>query len=579
MLNLREYLNKILKLTQASYWDLFVILIFFTFSSLMDLLGIGFLSIYATLLISPEIIFKSNFLNNFGIIDSSITIINLAIILGISLIIIFTVKLIISTFIYSNIFKFTHSRQKILRKRLLESYKKLSYEKFIFRDSSESISSIGVYVKQYGSVINALLLFIGDMIIAFFIVILLVSISGPIFLIMIFVLFSMIYLYKIFFINNFRELGENLNEGYKNIYQGVQEYFDGFKEINVLDKYAYFENKILHGTDKVASSDIRQSVVSAIPKLMIELAIVFFIVIIVSLTLFKNNEISSIIPILTVFAAASIRLAPMFNQISRFLSVFNYGRDSIIKIYNEIYSNLDHNEEFLSEIIDQSKFISLEIKNLSYSYPKSNIKVLKNISLKIKAGEAIAITGPSGSGKTTLIDIILGLLKPNEGEIILNNVKVNKEKYSLKNKVAYLPQEIFLVNDTIINNVALGKNIEDIDIKKVEESLEKAQLGEFIKKQINGIKTIVGQKGINLSGGQKQRVALARAFYYNREVIFFDEATSALDKKMEEEIINQIKLLKGNRTVIIISHNEKTIRHCDRIYNISSGRLEGHLNS
>ena len=570
MKNLKIYLNKIIKLAEVSTKDFLIIVTSFVTSSLLDLIGIGLLSIYITLLINPDLVLNSYFIQNYEIISENISSNNLSNILGIVLVALFILKLIISVFIYIIVFKFTHTRQKLLRQKLLNSYKNLPYEKYIYKDSSDSIASIGVYVKNYGAVLNGLLLFIGDMIVALFIVLLLMFINGPFFLIIISFLTLVIYTYKVLLINNFTKLGENLNKGYKNIYQGVQEYFDGFKELHVLNRHIYFEDKIIKGTDDVASSDIRQSIIAAIPKLMIELALVILMVGIVSFTIYQGNSVSNIVPLLTVFAAASIRLAPMFNQVSRFFSVFSYGKDSIIKIYDEIF--LDNKLDISNKSnVSKDRFNQLEIKEVTYRYPKSENKILENISLRFNAGDAIAITGHSGSGKTTLVDIMLGLLKPDKGKIYFNEKLI--QDYSLINKVAYLPQEIFLVNDTIKNNVALGANDKDIDQEKVINSLDQAQLGLFIKKQEKGIETIVGQKGINLSGGQKQRIALARAFYYDREILVFDEATSALDIETEKEIVSQIRLLKGNKTVIIISHNPNTIKYCNLIYDIPSNLL------
>ena len=335
MKNLKNYLYKLNKLTDASIKELIVIITSFVASSLLDLIGIGLLSIYVTLLINPDLIVNSYIFTKYHFLSEITSFNQLANIVGIILVILFVLKLLISVLIYNIVFKFTHSRQKLLRQKLLNSYKKLSYEKYIYRDSSDSIASIGVYVKNYGAVINGLLLFIGDMIIAFFIVLLLLSFNGPFFLSIVFLLTLVVYLYKILLLNNFAKLGENLNKGYKSIYQGVQEYFDGFKELYVLNRYSYFEDKIISGTDKVANSDIKQSIIAAIPKLMIELTIVILMVGIVSYTIITGGIISDIIPLLTLFAAASIRLAPMFNQISRFFSSFSYGQNSILKLYDE----------------------------------------------------------------------------------------------------------------------------------------------------------------------------------------------------------------------------------------------------
>ena len=570
MKNLKNYLYKLNKLTDASVKELVVIIFSFVISSLLDLIGIGLLSIYVTLLINPDLIVNSYIFTKYHFLSEITSLNQLANLVGSVLVILFVLKLFISIIIYNIVFKFTHSRQKLLRQKLLNSYKKLSYEKYIYRDSSDSIASIGVYVKNYGSVITGLLLFVSDMIIALFIAILLLSFNGPFFIIIIFLLTLVVYFYKILLLNSFTKLGENLNKGYKNIYQGVQEYFDGFKELYVLNRYSYFENKILSGTNEVANSDIKQSIIAAIPKLMIELTIVILMVGIVSYTIFIGEAISNIIPLLTLFAAASIRLAPMFNQVSRFFSIFSYGHDSILKLYDEIFieQKLTINEKVSNTNI---KFKNLELKKISYKYPKSETRILDNVSLKINAGETIAIRGPSGSGKTTLVDIILGLLQPESGEIFFNGNLI--KDHSLTNMVAYLPQEIFLVNDTIKNNVALGSNNKDINHQKVIDCLNQAQLSSFIEEQKNGIETLVGQKGINLSGGQKQRIALARAFYYDREIIVFDEATSALDSDIEKEIVNQINLLKGNKTVIMISHNANTIKYCNIIFDIPKNRI------
>lgn len=570
MKNLKNYLYKLNKLTDASVKELVVIIFSFVISSLLDLIGIGLLSIYVTLLINPDLIVNSYIFTKYHFLSEITSLNQLANLVGSVLVILFVLKLFISIIIYNIVFKFTHSRQKLLRQKLLNSYKKLSYEKYIYRDSSDSIASIGVYVKNYGSVITGLLLFVSDMIIALFIAILLLSFNGPFFIIIIFLLTLVVYFYKILLLNSFTKLGENLNKGYKNIYQGVQEYFDGFKELYVLNRYSYFENKILSGTNEVANSDIKQSIIAAIPKLMIELTIVILMVGIVSYTIFIGEAISNIIPLLTLFAAASIRLAPMFNQVSRFFSIFSYGQDSILKLYDEIFieQKLTINEKVSNINI---KFKNLELKKISYKYPKSETRILDNVSLKINAGETIAISGPSGSGKTTLVDIILGLLQPESGEIFFNDNLI--KEHSLTNMVAYLPQEIFLVNDTIKNNVALGSNNKDINHQKVIDCLNQAQLSSFIEEQKNGIETLVGEKGINLSGGQKQRIALARAFYYDREIIVFDEATSALDSEIEKEIVNQINLLKGNKTVIMISHNANTIKYCNIIFDIPKNRI------
>ena len=193
--------------------------------------------------------------------------------------------------------------------------------------------------------------------------------------------------------------------------------------------------------------------------------------------------------------------------------------------------------------------------------------------MTIKYGEAIAIIGSSGAGKTTLLDVILGLLTPYSGKVTYNNLDLKDYIYDWRSQIAYLPQEVFLVNDTIASNIALGIDKDQIDQNKLIKAIKSSQLSEFIDDLPIKTDTVIGERGINLSGGQKQRIALARAFYFERNILIFDEATSSLDYETEKQIINQIELLKKNKTIIIISHRHETIKFVDRVYNSDKGKI------
>ena len=198
---------------------------------------------------------------------------------------------------------------------------------------------------------------------------------------------------------------------------------------------------------------------------------------------------------------------------------------------------------------------------------------MNDVSLVIKKGESIGIVGPSGSGKSTLLNIILGLIPLNSGEIEVNNKNLNEVISSWYGLVAYMPQQTFLVDDTVRCNIALGEKDEDIDDNKVNNAIKKASLQSFIASLPNGIDAILGEKGIKISGGQKQRIALARSFYFNRDVLIMDESTSSLDNETEKEIITEVKKLHGKKTMIIVSHRFSTVQHCDRIYHLEDGKI------
>lgn len=214
----------------------------------------------------------------------------------------------------------------------------------------------------------------------------------------------------------------------------------------------------------------------------------------------------------------------------------------------------------------------IKIEHITWKYPNSDKLILKDLSMEIGRGESIAFIGASGAGKTTLADIILGLYKPQEGKILVDNVDISAIPKQWSKMIGYVPQQVFLTDDTIRNNIAFGINEENIDENAIWSALEMAQLSEFIKTLSEGLDTRVGERGIKFSGGQRQRVAIARALYYNPDILVFDEATSALDNETESAVMESIDLLKGRKTLVIIAHRLSTVANCDRIYEIVDGK-------
>jgi ABC-type transport system involved in cytochrome bd biosynthesis, fused ATPase and permease components len=223
---------------------------------------------------------------------------------------------------------------------------------------------------------------------------------------------------------------------------------------------------------------------------------------------------------------------------------------------------------------NSSDFEKFELSNIDFKYSDMESLLFSKLTLKIKRGDAIAIIGDSGIGKTTLIDLILGLLEPLAGEISVNGKKLTKKLSHWYSATCYLPQQSFVIDDTLRKNITLtNDNSEAID-KKVIKALKKAKLENFFKALPEGLDSKIGQRGMKISGGQKQRLSLARAFYFNREVLILDEATNALDKKTEKDIISRIKHLKGEKTLLIIAHNLQSVNFCDKIYRLVNGKLE-----
>ena len=219
------------------------------------------------------------------------------------------------------------------------------------------------------------------------------------------------------------------------------------------------------------------------------------------------------------------------------------------------------------------EFHKLVLDGIQYFYPESKMPALDQISLRIQEGETVGFIGPSGAGKTTLVDLILGLLKPSKGSLLYNGEELKGSLSRWQSQIAYLPQQVFLIDNTLRNNVALGINDNEIDDQLVHESLYNASLKAFVDTLPQGVETKLGERGVRLSGGQRQRVAIARAFYHGRNVLVMDEATSALDHETESEIVEEIKRLKGKKTIIVIAHRLTTVEHCDRIYCLEKGKI------
>jgi len=218
-------------------------------------------------------------------------------------------------------------------------------------------------------------------------------------------------------------------------------------------------------------------------------------------------------------------------------------------------------------------FVALGLRQIYYRYPNTKQSALQNLSLEIKAGESIGLVGPSGSGKTTLVDVLLGLLEPQSGTMEFNGRSLLENLEEWRSQVAYLPQQVFLIDNSLRCNVALGEEESEIDETRLREALRQARLTELVEQLPQGVNTILGERGVRLSGGQRQRVALARAFYHGRSVLVMDEATSALDNETEKEIVAEIQRLKGQKTMIVIAHRLTTVQHCDRIYRLEQGKI------
>jgi ABC-type multidrug transport system fused ATPase/permease subunit len=384
-----------------------------------------------------------------------------------------------------------------------------------------------------------------------------------------------IFFYDFIFKKKVMLYGERLNTHISRMISGISESMRGFKEIKVLRCEKYFYNLVSFNAAKYSIYSFKNQVVNVASRYMIELGLILFVVMVVLKSVLVNSDIGELIPTLAVFGVAAIRLVPIANSATNSLLHLRHGRNTLNILCSDL-KGTDLNDSPPNVVCNnvESEFVSIEAKNLDFSYAKLEVKALTDISLKINSGEVIGFIGRSGSGKTTLVDVMLGILPvAKDNSILYNGSPLADHINELYSHIAYIPQEVFLIDDTLRSNVALGVEKDDIDEDAVRSAVYKSKLDEVVNQLQDGLDTPIGENGIKLSGGQRQRIALARAFYHKRDVLIMDESTSALDNETEEEILKEIREFKGKKTLIVIAHRLTTLRYCDRIYELENGKI------
>ena len=574
--NIREYFENYFLLLGSNSNKIFLMIIFFLAASIIDLLGLGLVAPLIYSIISPETFntrFSYDFITqDFYILSHQ----NKVILIGLMLIIVYYMKAIIGFFIQKKIVSFCLYHQAFLINLLVRSYQSMHYSDLIQSNTSTFYNSIATHVRLYvEQTLMSSLRLISELLIILFILVYLSIISFYAVFILV-ILFSLLFiLYDLIFKKKFLDAGKYTANAMSNVLKLIKEALGSLKEIKILKREDFFNKRVINISRDYAKFSALEMSLRQLPRYILESAIVTFIVILAVYLIYSGRSSTESLSIIGVFGVASIRLLPSSYQLMvaissmRFSAHHLYELSEDIKKYNKngASKELRNNNDF--------KFKKLCLNSISYNYPNSEEVVLRDINLEINNNDFVGILGQSGSGKTTLIDIILGLLEPNDSQkkILLNGKPLNEQIDRWHEIIAYIPQNIFLMDDTIKKNITLEDNEDLIDHKQLQIALKDNQLDEVIKKLEHGIETSIGDNGVKLSGGQRQRLILARASYHKKDVLIFDEATSSLDQETEEKVMNNIYKLKGNKTMIIISHKLDILKHCDKIIQIKNKNL------
>jgi ABC-type bacteriocin/lantibiotic exporter with double-glycine peptidase domain len=487
--------------------------------------------------------------------------------------IVFVTKVIYFLFLYKKQFSFTNNLTVSLSKKLLKKYLLADFNFHNNVNSSILIRNINTEVTQFTvGVIQQLLTFLTELFIILSIVVLLFLNEPFLTLISILVLSFVGLLYWIFTKNIFTFYG-NLRQNLSGTaMKQVLESLNGIKDIKVYSAENFFLKNFEKTIKRFAETNTIVMIFQQVPKLGLELIVVLIMMLLVFFNmeyLAKNNILLQTIGL---FAIASIKMIPSVTKILVALQNFRFNRPSIRVLSNELKNKDSVNtQNKKNQKFEFTK--NIQLKDICYKYPKSEKYVLRNINLEIKKGQKIGLVGESGSGKSTLLNIIMGLIDPTSGQMCVDNKNISQFKSEWLANIGYVPQKIYLADDSIKSNIAFGLTDEEINISKIEKSTINANLKKFIDSLKDGYSARVGEFGNKISGGQAQRVGIARAYYKSSDVIILDEATNALDIDNEDKIIKIINKNEDSKTFIIVSHRESILRECNLIFSLVDGQI------
>ena len=542
--------------------------------SIMDLIGIG--AILPILIIFSDPTFVDN--KYIVLLFESFEILNKENFLNISIIFLL-ITFILKTF-FSLILNFIKYRILLsfyaqISNKLMKIYINLSYSEFIKFKVFEKSNTIKTEVEYFIlGVIDPILVISLELLTIILISIFLIFYDSEllikIFFFGLFITISLTYLFgrKLKKLGNQKFILNNLLQ--KQIFQGLQ----GIKDIKLSLKENLFIIKFSQITTKMSftASSIRS--LQEAPRLIIELFAILCFIFISFISSNNLNNLSNLIVTLGIFAAASFRILPSLNRI---IVAVNSIKQSH-RVINTIYDDFQLEKKIINheyKLNDTEKIHKIEIKNLNYKYHETNNLILKGLNLEINYGDYLGIYGKSGSGKSTFVDVFSGLLIPESGDILFNGKDINSEsnQYLWKNKIGYVPQSIYINNETFKENIAFGEELKNINEEKILDILKKTSLETFINKMPLGLNSIIGENGVSLSGGQIQRLGIARALYRDPEILIFDESTNSLDADTESEFMKVVNKLKGEKIIIFISHQTKILKECNKIYEFNDGKL------
>lgn len=572
-------LNKGQKLRSIGVF--FVILI----GAIFEMLGVSIVIPFIQALIAPESLMNNKYVKPLVSYLNIQNTYELVWLMGGCIILIYIIKNLYLAFALYIQIRFQCNVQKEMSVNLLEEYMKRPYTFFISTGSGDILRGlindiVGVY-----TMLNDVFRILAESLTVLMIGIFIFCITDALMTLSIFAMaIGCIILVTFIFKKQLKRYGIQQREFSSEKYKHANQAIGGIKEILVMHREKSFVEEYKNVYEQEIKANIAYTFSASCPEKIIEAICITGLIAMVCTSFSLGMDAVSFIAKLGAFAVAAFRILPSISRIIAYVNAMIYNKPSLDATYQNLldvkkyekylaeYKAQKHSEKSIQDRKDAFKQ-ELDIRNISWHYPDSEVEVLHNFNLKIVKGTSIALIGASGSGKTTVSDIILGLFRPQRGSVYVDDVDIFTISDMWSQVIGYVPQSVYLTDDTIRRNIAFGIKEDEIDDKQVWIALEQAQLKKFVEQLPKGLETVVGERGVKFSGGQRQRIAIARALYYNPDILVLDEATSALDTETETSVMEAIESLQGFKTFIIVAHRLSTIRKCDKIYEVFEGQL------
>ena len=544
-----------------------LILLLMLVGSVLETFSLGLVVPVVGLLVKP------NYVQNFPAIDNFLghpSEVKFAVIAMTSLVVVYFLKsafLVWSSWIQSG---FSLGITARVGRELFENYLHQPYPFHLQRNSSVLIRNSQGSSALMGGVFDPMLSIMTDSLVTLGLFSLLIKLEpiGSLTTLAVFGLSA--YLFRRFTSARIKKWGIAQNNYRRMIIQHLQQGLGGVKDVKILGREEYFTSEYSDQLLGSAAVVRRYNVSQMMPRTGLEILTITGLAVLVSTMVVSGKDLSSVLPVLGLFGAAAFRLVPAVSRMVIMVQTIAINRPIVNELFHDLSLRTSHSPKRQSH--DGFAQV-LEVSELSFKYETAPTNALSNVSLKVKRGEAVGLVGPSGSGKSTLVDVLLGLMAPASGAVLVDGVNVQDRIRWWQDQIGYVPQSIFLTDDTLRRNVAFGLPKSEIDNAAVDAAIRAAQLEEFVNSLPLGLETVVGERGVRLSGGQRQRIGIARALYHNPDVLVLDEATSSLDTETEHGVMQAVQALQGEKTVIIVAHRLSTVEYCDRLYRLESSRI------